>query len=195
MADDTILFDWVNLPPGAIVQSLWSCLHDASLREIHSDLLGWRVTVEIDSHHLRVFRGLADDVRFLIEMAGVRSVRAETFTFWPGGFTRPPGISRAEESRLIKDYWGRGRNESVSWRDFEAAVLVSRLELKDAGVAFGDETVALQLGGHLGGDRYYTAFFRADRLVIGRSDGQDFGLDQLVSWGEAYWDAFARREP
>ena len=45
--------DWVYLPAGTEVESLWDCLHDGELVSCHSDLINRRVDLEFKVHHLQ----------------------------------------------------------------------------------------------------------------------------------------------
>jgi hypothetical protein len=197
MAESNGIFDWLNLPGGAAPISLWNSLHDACVVSIRSSLLDRTVSLFCEIEHLRVFHKFPEGWRFIINLNGVQSARIARYAIWPGEFSVPAGTSREDESRMIAEYQAKWREESLTWRDFEAKVTSEDeqvFDISDASLATSAEgTVALQICGHLNHATYHVVFLRAQRVTISGNDGQTFELDQFLSFGEAYWEAFSKR--
>jgi hypothetical protein len=68
------------------------------------------------------------------------------------------------------------------------------LDIADATLATSNDSVALRLRGHLNHTVYHEVFLRAERLIISGSDGRIFGLKEFQGFGEAFWEAFSRRQ-
>jgi hypothetical protein len=86
----------------------------------------------------------------------------------------------------------------LSWVEFEKAI--SRdceqvLDIADAALATSNDSVALRLRGHLNHAVYHEVFVRAEKLTISGSNGRIFGLKEIQQFGEAFWEAFCRRQP
>jgi hypothetical protein len=187
--------DWIYLPPASEVESLWDCLHDGELRSSHSDLINRVVTFEFSVHHLR--EEPDDDLRFFLHLNNVESVRANVYFRWPGEFVLSEGASREEESRLVKDYQAKFREESLGWLSFEGSLSTDPLQISDAGFCRSNGKVALKLSGHLDGERfndlYCSVFMRGANLLASRSDGEPFTLEQFMEMGRRYWEEFGQR--
>ena len=69
------------------------------------------------------------------------------------------------------------------------------LDIADAALATSKDSLALRLRGHLNYAVYHEVFLRAERLTISGSNGKIFGLKEFQGLGEAYWEAFSRRQP
>ena len=110
MSDEAVL-DWIHLPAGGTGESLWDSLHDASLVGVQSDLLARTLVFEFETDYLQDFHKLPDGLRFQLRFEGTQSVRVVRYSVWPGAFSVPAGVSRAEESRLIEEYHAKGREE------------------------------------------------------------------------------------
>lgn len=197
MAESDEIFDWLNLPNGATPISLWNSLHDADVVSIRSSLLDRTVSFFCEIEHLRTFHKFSEGWQFIINLEEVQSARVVRYAVWPGDFSMPEGISRAEESRMIAEYQAKWREESLTWSDFEATVTSEAQQVFDISNATpatsAEGTVALQISGHLNHATYHVIFLRARRMTISGGDGQTFALDQFLSFGKAYWDAFSRR--
>ncbi len=180
--------DWINLLPGTVVRSLWSGLHDAELLSIQSDKLTRQAVVKFDMPHLRAFHHLRENLRFRFEFDETLSLRASTFVHWPGPFYIPEGTEREEQSIMIAGYRAKGCEESISWKELERSLDPAKLDVYDAWLASGDLGITLRIEGSIvGGDQFYTLFFRGKKLSAQRSDSLPFSLDQLMELGEAYW--------
>jgi hypothetical protein len=197
MPDSDQIFDWLNLPDGVAPISLWKNLHDAYVVSIRSSLLDRTVPLFCEVEHLRVFHKFPEGWQFILNLEGVLSARIARYAVWPGEFSIPGGTSRADESRMVDEYQAKWREESLTWGDFEAKVTSADeqvFDISDATLAQSAEgIVALQICGHLNHATYHVVFLRAQRLTISGNDGQTFALDQFLSFGEAYWEAFSRR--
>lgn len=195
--DETGIFDWLNLPPGAASVSLWECLHDGCVVSIRSNLFERSMSVFCEIQHLRVFHQLDAGFQFVLQLDGVQSARVSRYEIWPGECSIPPGSSREVESRLIAEYQAKWREQSFSWEKFEASVTREDeqvFDISDAAVASSPKgIVALKLCGHLNYASYHEVFLRAERLAISGSDGKEFRLEEFRKLGEAYWEAFSRR--
>ena len=193
------IVDWINLPPGAKAESLWSCLHDAEVVSISSNIGDRTATFICEIEHLRRFRGLAEGVKFTLQLDEVHSVRVLRFAIWPGEFKVPPGVSRSEEASLVADYQSKGREESYTWSDLEASVTRENeqvLLIGDASLALSEEdAVALRLCCQLNDSRYHELCVRAGGLRISTSDGGRFTVEEFQSLGESYWEHWSRDRP
>ncbi len=192
-----VIHDWVNLPQGAAIVSLWDCLHDGRLVSLSSNLAERTVSLSCQIEHLRSFHELPEGVQFVLTLEDVQSARVVRSAIWPGGCSVPDGVSREEESRIIAEYQAKWREESASWNEFETAV-----NREDGGVFYildaalatsRDGILAIRIDGQLGsGPRnnyaaYHEFFVRAARLEISTSDGKRFELKDFLRLGEIYW--------
>jgi hypothetical protein len=192
-----VIHDWVNLPQGAAIVSLWDCLHDARLVAISSNLLERTVSLFCQIEHLRSFHQLPEGVEFVLNLEGVQSARVVRSAIWPGGCSVPDGVSREEESRIIAEYQAKWREESASWNDFETAVNredKNVFYISNATLATSqDGILAIRVNGQLGsGARndyaaYHEFFVRAAKLEISTSDGKRLELEDFLRLGGTYW--------
>jgi len=196
--EQTTILDWMNLPHGATVVSLWAGLHDAQIVSIQSNLLERTVTLHLESDHLLEFHKLPLDMQFLLRLDGVESARVVHYAVWPGEFSVPAAVSREEQARLVAEYQSKWREESLSWSELESAVTTECkqvIDIADATLAASpDNSVALRISGLLNYTSYRELFLRAERLSLSRGDGQDLGIAGLLKMGEAYWDALERQK-
>ena len=196
--EQTTILDWMNLPHGATVVSLWAGLHDAQIVSIQSNLLERTVTLHLESDHLLEFHKLPLDMQFLLQLDGVQSARVVHYAVWPGEFSVPAAVSREEQARLVAEYQSKWREESLSWSELESAVTTECkqvIDIADATLAASlDSSVALRISGLLNYTSYRELFLRAERLSLSRGDGQDLGIAGLLKMGEAYWDALERQK-
>jgi len=196
--DDTAVLDWANLPQGTQTEYLDAPLHDAHVVSIRSDLLKRRVSVNCDVKHLREFHRLPEGFQLILALEGVQSARVFRYSIWPGEFSVPSGVSREEESRLVLEYQAKWREESLSWTEFEKAISREHeqvLDIADAALAISKDSVALRLRGHLNYTVYHEVFLRAESLTISGNNARIFGLKEFQEFGEAFWEAFGRRQP
>jgi len=193
----TGIHDWLNLPHGSEPTSLWDCLHDAHVVSIRSALLERTLTLFCDIEHLRSFHQLNEGFQFVLRLEGVQSARVSRYAIWPGTFSVPAGVSREEESPLVAEYQAKWREESASWKDFEASVTREDeqvFDISDAAVAVSQKgLVALRICGHLNYASYHEVFLRGERFAISGSDGKEFKLEEFHKLGERYWEAFSLR--
>ena len=196
--EQTTILDWMNLPHGATVVSLWAGLHDAQIVSIQSNLLERTVTLHLESDHLLEFHKLPLDMQFLLQLDGVQSARVVHYAVWPGEFSVPAAVAREEQARLIAEYQSKWREESLSWSELESAVTMECkqvIDIADATLAASpDNSVALRISGLLNYTACRELFLRAERLTLSRGDGQELGIAGLLKVGEAYWDAFERQK-
>jgi len=193
------VFDWLNLPPGAQELSLWDALHDAQIVSIQSHLLERTVTLHLESDHLLEFHNLPLDMQFLLRLEGVQSARVLHYAMWPGDFSLPDGLAPEEQRRLVADYQSKWREESFTWSELESALSADCqqvLDISNATLATSvdNSSVALRIGGHLNYTTWHEIFLRAERITLTRGDGLDLGVDGFLKMGEAYWEAFASRK-
>lgn len=183
--------DWIYLPASSEEQSLWDCLHDAELWNVHSDALQRTARLEFEA---APYLGYEEGLRFAFTLTGVTSLRATKWQDWPGGFHAPKEASREERSRLIEDYKGKGREVTVTWKDFEDAFTSDRFDVMDAHLSSGDNQMALRLQGFLReDDEWCVLFLRGQSLNVTRSDSKEFSLQQFMTLGEAYWKRFSKK--
>jgi hypothetical protein len=182
--------DWVHVPPGSAVESLWECLHDAELCSIRSDLLARSAVLEFDVGYLRRQLGLPDDVRFRFELSGVASLRASVYVSWPGPQNMLAGTDSEEHSSLIAEYRAKGREETIGWRPFETDLSSTGFDVADAYLASGEDQIALQIEGSMDSG-WCTLHLAATRLAVSRTDDVAFSLAQFLKAGKAYWQAFS----
>lgn len=187
--------DWIYLPAGSEVQSLWESLHDGEILSCKSDLIERTIILECRVEHL--LGEEHEDVSFLLKVEEVSSARANVWVRWLGEFRVPEGVSREEESRLIEEYQAKWREESLGWLEFESALANDPLQIREAELARSDGRVTLKVCGYLDGDKfddqYCAIFLRGRALSASRSDAQEFDFEQFVALGERYWKAFSDR--
>jgi hypothetical protein len=146
------IFDWVNLPPDAIPESLWVFLHDGELLSIHSDLWQRTIDLEVDVPHIREHLQLEKEGPFVLRLQNVESARVTTRSVWPGPSPEVQGKPMEEQNRLIAEYQAKWREESVSWNIFEAAFSTNKLDISHAEIARQKSSIALQIVGSLDGE-------------------------------------------
>ncbi len=197
--DKQVILDWVHLPAGVKAGSLWDALHDARLYFVASDPLARTATLCFEIFYLK------DGVTITFNLDGVTSLRATRAARWPGGYERPEGISRGEESRLIAEYQAKWREESLDWTELEAALGSANfsvsdddkdyLDISSAYVVQNGTETTLHFQGHLQStDLWHELFLRGSHLNVVRSDDGEFSLERLLALGEAWWDGFAEEE-
>jgi hypothetical protein len=192
-----VIHDWVNLPQGAAIVSLWDCLHDARLVSLSSNLVERTVSLSCQIEHLRLFHQFPEGVRFVLKLEGVQSARVVRSAIWPGGCSVPDGVSREEESRIVAEYQAKWREESASWNDFETAVNredKNVFYISNATLATSqDGILAIRVNGQLGSGAgndyaaYHEFFLRAAKLEISTSDGKRIELEDFLRLGGTYW--------
>ena len=69
------IFDWLNLPSGAIAVSLWGCLHDGQVVSVRSNLLERTMNLSCEIEHLRTFHKPDEGFQFVLHLEGVQSAR------------------------------------------------------------------------------------------------------------------------
>lgn len=186
--------DWLHLPADMQAVSLWDCLHDAELASIQSDLLARTLTLEFDIYHLRSFHNLAEDVRFIWRFERVMSVRASSYTIWPGEIPDVSGLATEKQNELVAEYQQKWREQSISWDELENSLMDEEVtfDVVNAELATNASSVALRLQGHLH-DAYSELFIRAESCFLVRSDSEQITLHEFIQSGEEYWAAFASR--
>jgi hypothetical protein len=186
--------DWVNLPPDAVAESLWVFLHDGQLLSVRSDLLQRTVDLEIDVPHIREHLQLGNEVRFILRLQAVESVRVTTWSVWPGPPPEVDGKPIEEQNRLITEYKAKWREESASWNDFEATFLSNKLDIYQAEIARQKSSVALQIVGSLNGeefdDQFFRIFIRAGQTAIEQNNGIMGSIEHFLEMGKNYWESF-----
>lgn len=110
------IFDWLNLPSGAIAVSLWDCLHDGQVVSVRSNLLERTMNLSCEIEHLRTFHKLDEGFQFVLHLEGVQSARLLCYAIWPGGCSIPEGISVEDHARF-KNYCNRVRDGRSGWSE------------------------------------------------------------------------------
>ena len=178
--------------------SLWDCLHDGSLQSLTSDKLARSVTVVIDVPYLWSFHSLPQETKFRLVLDGVREVEILQFKPWPGDFVIPEGLPWPESQKLRQDNYLKGRLESGDWQTLAAKLEnTERYEISNAAVTVRDGGTALltfQLMDDDGTD-FPEVRITAKRLRFFLGEGQELSLQDFLRFGEAYWQAFAQRQP
>jgi hypothetical protein len=196
--EENRIVDWVNLPAGISVESLWGGLHEAQIISIQSNLLERTVTLNVEIENLRIFYQLPLDVQFVFRLDGVRSARVMKYSIWPGPFAVPPGVSKEEQERLVAEYQAKWREDSLSWGDLEKALTAEHkqvIDISDAALAAEKGGgVALRINGLLNYTLYHELFLLAEKLTISRTDAGEITVAELLALGEGYWDALERQE-
>jgi hypothetical protein len=190
-SDEKAVVDWVNFPEAVPTLSLWDTLHDGDLLAIESDLLACTVTLRFDVHYVRDFHHLPEPTRFVLVVNGVRSVRSFRTVSWPGGYTIPQEMPRAQQEAAVAEYQRKCREESQSWADMER-LISDGLEVSNATLGRGSDAVALQLGLLVGGNDYVEAYVRGEGITFYIGEKQ-VTTEEFVALGEAYWESFASR--
>jgi hypothetical protein len=175
-------------------QSLWACLHDAGLVEIHSDRDLRTVTLTLQIEHLRRHAELPSEIGWVLECHDVTRLMAWTWLPWPRPAPDTRGLPREQESAAIADWQGKGRTTSIGWDDFEQAVADGGLWLSNADLAGLDRAMSLTgCGHHQDDDRFFEFEIVAPRFSCRRTDGTELDIAALIALGEHYWDDFEQR--
>ncbi len=197
MAEKKLVADWVHLPVGAQVGSLWTTLHDAELYFVGSDKMARTAVLSFEIFYLD------DDVTVTIYVEEVTSLRVTRSAIWPGGYERPEGASRSEEARLIAEYQSKWREESMGWGELEALLGSNNadasddekdyLDISNADLVQDGAGVALHLQGFLlSADLWHELFLRGSRFHVVSSDGSILSLEHLTELGRSWWDGFGK---
>jgi hypothetical protein len=175
-------------------ESLWRCLHDGVIENIHSDLTARAVTLVVNSPFHWAFHHLPAGTRFRVVTEDVTIAEAFLFEPWPAAIepTRDIPWSQAEEIR--RENYRRGRLESISWQEFVDAVrggddwdiLNAQITSSGSNMVLCVETLSEQ-----------SSEFREFRLHTGRLryfvGEREMPLKAFTSFGDAYWDDFSLR--
>lgn len=191
-SDERHIVDWVHLPEDVRELSLWSTLHDGDLIAIESNLLARTLTLRFDVGYVRDFHRLPEDIRFVITVSGVASVRSFRGVPWPGGCAIPDGTPYEQQHAMVAEYQSKWREESLSWPDFERFTN-NGLEVSSASLALAPDGIALRLGLFVAGDSYVEAFVRGKEITFTIGEGL-LTPKEFVELGEAYWEAFAKKQ-
>lgn len=181
--------DWIYLPENVEEISLWHCLHDGELISSTSNLLKRFVILSFRVEHLL---DSEENATFSLKLDEVTSVRAIGHFRWVGKFEEPKNTSNEEREKLIKEYWAKWREESLSWCEFESALATEPLQIREARYALIDREITLRLGGFLDGEKfddiYFDVFIHGKNLSASRSDGKEFNLESFNKLGKRYWE-------
>jgi hypothetical protein len=184
--------DWVHLPMGIDEISMWGCLHDGELKSCSSDLLEGSVELEFIVNHLLDDQEKEKNVSFSIRIQGVSSVRVDGHFLPLDKYEEPTDLSNEDQKQLRAEYYSKWREESLCWRDFEAALITDSLQIMDATLVSDANETTLRLGGFLDGEKFHDiyadVFVRGRELSASRSDGIDFGIDAFIKLGNQYWN-------
>lgn len=191
------IFDWLNLPSGAITVSLWDSLHDARVVSVRSNLQERTLNISCESEHLRTFHKLDEGFQFILRLEGVQSARVLRYAIWPGGRPTLDGLPVEEQRKMVAEYQAKWREESASWNEFESRITREDeqvFDISDAALAASrGGSVALKFCGHLNYATYREIYLRFETLKISGSDGKQFELEEFQRLGEAYWEVFSNR--
>jgi hypothetical protein len=186
--------DWVHLPIGIEETSMWVCLHDGELKSCRSNLLDSSVELNFFVKHLINEEAKKESVSFLIKIDGVNSVRAVGHFLPLDKSAESTDLNREDGQQRNAEYYRNWREESLNWREVEAALLTDPLQIMDARLVSDGDQATLRLGGFLDGEKFhdiYTdVFIRGKGLSVSRSDGIDFSFDAFLELGKLYWESF-----
>lgn len=180
--------DWDSATASAELFDLHAVFHEGTLEMITDARDRRRVALRIDAPGPRRLAAMADDVRFLLVIDGVRSVRA---TEWAGGdVPRPKAIDDESRRAWIEARQRAGRMESVAWRG--VADGGREMTIEHALVLEGPGGAAVRVGGRVGADRksvWREIVISGEALFYARSDRAPFDRDALLRLGAAHRDA------
>jgi hypothetical protein len=187
------ILDWVNLPCNSEIQYLWHSLHDSIIENIKSDLLKRTIDITVDSHFIKDFNKLPSNERFILSFQDVSSARVSAFSIWPGRFIECESETREEESRRIKEYQEKGREESVNWNDFEKKINKRHpYNVSNAEMVTNSTLMSLKIDGSIK-YRYFGFYIRAKSISIRFKSGELITLNEFLKFGENYWSNSAKR--
>ncbi|MGH9819447.1 MAG: hypothetical protein ACRD43_04690 [Pyrinomonadaceae bacterium] len=136
-------------------------------------------------------------LRFLVKMENVTSVRAIAHFPPIEKCDETQGLSEGERRKVLDEYYGKWREESFGWKQFEAVLSTDPLLTMDASFVSNNDENTLRLGGFLDGEKFNDIFFdvfiRGKRLSATRTDGQDFSVKDFIKLGSTYWEDFDNR--
>lgn len=186
--------DWIHLPQGVEIRSLWDSLHDGLIRHMETDRMKRTAILRFDVDYVRNFNQLPAGAEFEFRFRGVKSLRVARYRSWYDNFAMPEGLSRDEQTRVLDEFSQNGREESVSWTDFEKQCKETKgdgfASVINAGLAVGGSvtTLLLRIECMEGG---LDVFISGQGLEIYLTDGRQLSLDEFLELGEAYWTNFA----
>lgn len=188
--DDVPKIDWIHLPHGVEPISLWECMHDGEVLSCVSNDAERTVTFELSVPHL--FYKDEKDLNILLKIEEVTSVRAAGSFRRIGQFEEPKDASNEERNRLIKEYWAKWREETLTWSDFESALDTDPLQIMDASLVSHKNDNTLKVAGFLDGvkfdDIHFEIFVRGRSIGLSRSDDGNITLESFMDLGRNYWN-------
>jgi hypothetical protein len=167
--------DWVHPPPGILEASLAKPLHYAAILVFQCDRLKRTAFIEL----LPCTEEGAPEPAILFALREVSSTRAVTHALWPGGLEIPPGASREEQVRRVKEFKEKCTEVSVEWAACETALASGEFAVLDAGWVSDGSAVSLRLDVADGKTRGYTVFVRCGGVEVSSADGTALTLERL----------------
>lgn len=175
-------------------QSLWTCLHDASLTALDSDRQHRTITLTLQIEHLRRHAALPAETRWVLQCHDVTRAVATTWVPSPSPSPDTRGLSREQELVAIAEWQAKGRTTSIGWNDFEQVVAHGSVCLSEANLGMRDGAIVLtSCGNHEDGDRFFEFEIVGQRVSCQRTDGTHLEVTALIELGDRYWEAFEQR--
>lgn len=191
--------DWSHGPPDIEPSDAPGALfHDGRLVELRTDVRARVASLWLDVPYYAGEGLVPEGVRFGLEVAGVRSVRASISQrpLEPAP-TREPGETREAHRARVGAWHALWREVSIDWDEAERVVNADALDLWTGEILESAEGAALELYGSAAlrgdDDTPLTLVVAGDAIRWSRSDGVPWSEARMGEICEAYWDAFRAR--
>ena len=174
--------------------SLWECLHDGDIEQVHSSLMGRSLTIVVDTPFHWEFHKLPADTRFRIVGENVRIAEVFEFEPWLGATELAHGTPWKEAQEQRRQDYEKGRLISADWNAFIAHVDTDEdYEIMNAELSFDKPLCVLNLGiMSYPNSNYRDVKIHADRFHFNVGE-REVSLQEFQEFGARYWENFAQK--
>jgi hypothetical protein len=188
---DIEILDWMNLPKNTEIKYLGMALHDAEVESIISNFLHRSLVLKFVMPHLAHYYRFPSDQHFVLRFDGVQSARVFRYERYPDGFSFP--MSWEQHDALTAELQAHWREESLSWRDFEASITRENeqiFDIFDAQLVSANNVSSLRISGYHNYCRYREVYLRAENITLDQVAGGPLDFEGLHKLSEGFWTAF-----
>jgi len=185
------ILDWKNLPKNTETRYLGMALHDARVESIKSNFLHRSVVFKFVMPHLAHYYRFPNGHHFVLRFDGVQSARVFRYERYPDGFLFP--VSGEQNDAVTAELQAHWREESLSWRDFEASITKEYeqiFDIFDAQLASGNNVLSIRISGYHNYTGYREMYLRAENIALDQVGGEPLDFEGLHKHSEGFWTAF-----
>jgi hypothetical protein len=164
--------------------SLWECLHDAILISTYVDAAQGTASFEFDNWYIRKFHQQSEETTYTFRFEEVSTAHLQS------------EIVNEADGKLIQGFQAEWCGEQVAWSDFEQRFVADggRADVFEAELrTLEDGQVEFHSFMHVNDEFYPDLLVRAAHVTVRRSDDVELTVEEFLTLGEAYWEAFAER--